>query len=133
MSKIKKMADPARRAELLAGLHRDVSEREQGYRMQALKIFPHVCARCLREFEGSRLRELTVHHKDHDHNNNPPDGSNWELLCLYCHDHEHEKFKMAGHRAAAKAEEKKLPPSIFSQFEGLDALLKGKTDASKRD
>ncbi|MFA7667514.1 MAG: HNH endonuclease, partial [Burkholderiaceae bacterium] len=20
---------------------------------------------------------------------NPPDGSNWELLCLYCHDNEH--------------------------------------------
>ncbi|QTG90742.1 HNH endonuclease, partial [Vibrio furnissii] len=26
---------------------------------------------------------------DHDHTNNPEDGSNWELLCLYCHDHEH--------------------------------------------
>jgi hypothetical protein len=37
------------------------------------------------------LQELTVHHKDHDHDNNPTDGSNWELLCLYCHDNEHQR------------------------------------------
>ena len=52
------------------------------YRSQALKLLPHVCARCAREFEGKRLRELTVHHKDGDHHNNPADGSNWELLCV---------------------------------------------------
>jgi hypothetical protein len=23
--------------------------------------------------------------------NNPPDGSNWELLCIYCHDNEHSR------------------------------------------
>ncbi|MBL4568066.1 MAG: HNH nuclease family protein [Porticoccus sp.] len=38
------------------------------------------------------ISELTVHHKDHNHDNNPDDGSNWELLCLYCHDHEHAKY-----------------------------------------
>ena len=59
------------------------------YREQALKLFPWVCGRCGREFSGKNLRELTVHHKDHDHSNNPPDGSNWELLCIYCHDEEH--------------------------------------------
>ncbi len=37
------------------------------------------------------MRELTVHHVDHNHDNNPPDGSNWELLCIYCHDHEHTR------------------------------------------
>ena len=63
-----------------------------GFREQALKLFPHVCARCGREFEGRKLRELTVHHRDHNHDNNPPDGSNWELLCLYCHEQEHTKF-----------------------------------------
>jgi len=36
--------------------------------------------------QSKNLRELTVHHKDHDHHNNPSDGSNRELLCLYCHD-----------------------------------------------
>ena len=63
------------------------------YREQALKILPHICARCAREFEGKRLRELTVHHKDGNHDNNPPDGSNWELLCIYCHENEHARFE----------------------------------------
>ena len=65
--------------------------REAGYRDKALKMYPHVCGRCSREFSGKRLSELTVHHRDHNHDNNPPDGSNWELLCLYCHDNEHQK------------------------------------------
>ena len=68
------------------------AEREKGYRERALKIFPRICARCGREFSGRKLRELTVHHKDHDHDNNPPDGSNWELLCIYCHDNEHSRL-----------------------------------------
>jgi len=65
------------------------SERMQGYREQSLKIHPWVCARCGRQFTVKTLKGLTVHHKDHNHNNNPPDGSNWENLCVYCHDHEH--------------------------------------------
>ncbi len=66
--------------------------REKEYREQALKMYPHLCSRCGREFSGKKLRELTVHHKDHNHDNNPPDGSNWELLCLYCHDNEHQEY-----------------------------------------
>ncbi len=62
------------------------------YRERALKLFPWVCGSCGRDFNGKNLRELTVHHKDHNHNNNPPDGSNWELLCLYCHDNEHSRL-----------------------------------------
>ena len=64
---------------------------ESSYREQALKIYPWICGRCAREFTGANLRELTVHHRDHNHSNNPPDGSNWELLCVYCHDNEHQK------------------------------------------
>jgi HNH endonuclease len=64
---------------------------EPSYREQALKIYPWICGRCGREFKGANLRELTVHHRDHNHSNNPPDGSNWELLCVYCHDNEHQK------------------------------------------
>jgi hypothetical protein len=64
---------------------------ESSYREQALKIYPWICGRCGREFTGANLRELTVHHRDHNHANNPPDGSNWELLCVYCHDNEHQK------------------------------------------
>jgi hypothetical protein len=68
------------------------AQREQGYRDRALKMYPWICGRCAREFTHSNLRELTVHHIDHNHENNPPDGSNWELLCLYCHDNEHSKY-----------------------------------------
>ena len=66
--------------------------RASGYREKALKLYPWICGRCAREFNRKNLSELTVHHIDHNHGNNPSDGSNWELLCLYCHDEEHTKF-----------------------------------------
>ena len=59
-------------------LVRERRERLKGYRERALKLFPWVCARCTREFSGKRVKELTVHHKNHNHEDNPPDGSNWE-------------------------------------------------------
>lgn len=67
-------------------------DREQGYRQRALKMYPWICGRCAREFARANVHELTVHHRDHDHDNNPEDGSNWELLCVYCHDNEHTKL-----------------------------------------
>jgi hypothetical protein len=69
------------------------ASRAKGYREQALKLYPWVCGRCAREFSRAGLSELTVHHVDHNHDNNPADGSNWELLCIYCHDEEHTKFE----------------------------------------
>lgn len=89
-SKKTKLTD-SQRQQLVSDMRQEELQRQKGYREQALKLFPHVCARCTREFEGKNIRELTVHHKDHNHDNNPPDGSNWELLCLYCHDHEHTR------------------------------------------
>jgi len=83
--------DHARLDRVVEEARRNRDEREATYRERALKLFPWICGRCGREFSGARLRELTVHHKDHDHDNNPPDGSNWELLCLYCHDNEHAR------------------------------------------
>ena len=76
---------------IVAEARRAAHEREQSYREQALKIYPWVCGRCARQFTRANLRELTVHHRDHNHDNNPTDGSNWELLCLYCHDNEHQR------------------------------------------
>ncbi|HOO46544.1 MAG TPA: YajD family HNH nuclease [Deltaproteobacteria bacterium] len=67
-------------------------DRMEGYREQSLRIHPWVCARCGREFTQKNLHLLTVHHKDHNHDNNPPDGSNWENLCVYCHDNEHGRY-----------------------------------------
>ena len=83
---------PSRLDRALAEQRRHQAEREKTYREQALKLYPWICTRCGREFTAGRLRELTVHHKDHNHDNNPPDGSNWELLCLYCHDNEHRRY-----------------------------------------
>lgn len=83
--------DQARLDRIVAEARRQRAEREATYRERALKLFPPVCTRCGREFSGRRLRELTVHHKDGNHDNNPPDGGNWELLCLYCHENEHAR------------------------------------------
>ena len=94
---------------------------EDNYRERALKMFPWLCARCGREFSGRNLRELTVHHKDHDNDNNPPDGSNWELLCLYCHDEEHTKY--AG--AARSLPDRHVASGTYRPFANLDALIKG--------
>ncbi len=83
--------DLQRLDQVVADARRAKDEREQSYRGRALKLYPWICGRCAREFDHTNVHELTVHHKDHDHDNNPPDGSNWELLCLYCHDNEHQR------------------------------------------
>ncbi|MEQ8662499.1 MAG: YajD family HNH nuclease [Gammaproteobacteria bacterium] len=87
----RKPIDDERLDAIVAQARRAREARARGYREQALRLLPWVCARCGREFGQATLRELTVHHRDHDHDNNPPDGSNWELLCLYCHDDEHQR------------------------------------------
>ncbi len=66
-------------------------DRMKGYRERSLKLHPWICAKCGREFTNSNLHLLTVHHKDHNHDNNPADGSNWENLCIYCHENEHRR------------------------------------------
>lgn len=108
---------------LSAELRREAALRRKGYRDRALQVLPHICARCGREFSGKRLRELTVHHKDHNFKNNPPDGSNWELLCLYCHDNEHEKFRLAGYDFASDSDDTNHESKGFQVFENLDQLL----------
>jgi HNH endonuclease len=94
------------------------------YRPHALKLLPHICARCGREFTGKRLRELTVHHRDGDHHHNPPDGSNWELLCIYCHENEHARIEDS--RAGGKAKQADPEPAKHRPLAGLDQRLKKK-------
>lgn len=65
--------------------------RGEDYRERSLDIHGLVCALCGREFEQSNRHLLTVHHKDGNHHNNPPDGSNWENLCVYCHENVHSR------------------------------------------
>lgn len=63
----------------------------EDYRDRSLTIHGLICARCGREFDHSNRHLLTVHHKDGNHHYNPPDGSNWENLCVYCHDDIHSR------------------------------------------
>ena len=88
--------DQSKLDRIVADARRAAEERAQSYRERALKIYPWICGRCARVFTRANLRELTVHHRDHNHDNNPSDGSNWELLCLYCHDNEHQRQLEAG-------------------------------------
>jgi 5-methylcytosine-specific restriction endonuclease McrA len=112
--------------QLIAAARRNRELREQDYREMALKRFPHMCARCGREFEGRKLRELTVHHKDHNHDNNPPDGSNWELLCLYCHDNEHQEYLDQETFGAATPAKENRPAPLQKPFAALEELMKGR-------
>ncbi|SRR6266567_4981058 len=119
-----KATDPSKLDRIVAEARGAAKKREQGYREQALKIYPWICGRCGREFTSANLRELTVHHRDHNHDNNPPDGSNWELLCLYCHDNEHQRQLEAGGEGSSTAGGHSI--ATHSPFANLKALLDGK-------
>jgi 5-methylcytosine-specific restriction endonuclease McrA len=118
------MTDSKHCDDIVAAIRKDEQQRLAGYREQALKLFPHVCGRCTREFEGKKLRELTVHHRDHNHDYNPPDGSNWELLCIYCHDHEHTRG-VQDQRSEAVSERDDRPSLAHSPFAALGEKFKG--------
>ncbi len=111
---------------LIADSRNTRDQRQKAYRERALKMYPWICARCGREFTDKRLRELTIHHKDHNHDNNPPDGSNWELLCLYCHDNEHSRYLDAEWHDGPTPGGEKEPPSTYTPFADLQTMLKDK-------
>ena len=119
-----KQPDNARLDHVVADARRARDERGQSYRERALKIYPWICGRCAREFDRSNVHELTVHHRDHNHDNNPPDGSNWELLCVYCHDNEHQRQQEQAQGIAAGIAGAASPTATHKPFAGLDALLK---------
>jgi hypothetical protein len=120
-----KPTDTNRLDRVVLDARRDADQREQTYREQALKIYPWICGRCVREFTRANLRELTVHHRDHNHNNNPPDGSNWELLCLYCHDNEHQRQLEATGGASGESG-RNSGVATHLPFADLKAMLEGK-------
>ena len=124
MSKRTGPPDTARLDRIVADARRARDLREKGYRERALKLFPWICGRCTREFDRSNVHQLTVHHRDHDHDNNPADGSNWELLCVYCHDNEHSRELEA---AAGRAPDVAGPAqnATHRPFADLAKLLKG--------
>ncbi|MEO5364401.1 MAG: YajD family HNH nuclease [Magnetococcus sp. DMHC-8] len=101
----------------------DAEVRQAGYRARSLQLHPWVCARCGRAFSQETLTELTVHHKDHNHDHNPVDGSNWENLCIYCHDNEHARH--TDHLAAGGMDTAAPPPdaATYNPFANLKELL----------
>lgn len=107
---------------------RAADQRAMGYRAQALKMYPWVCGGCARTFTQANLQLLEVHHKNGNHEDNPPDGSNWELLCTYCHEHEHSKIRDAAGRTDARTD---LPAATFNPFADLKARLGAKTPPRK--
>ena len=63
-----------------------------------------------------------MHHKDGNHDNNPSDGSNWELLCVYCHENEHARVEDA--KAGGSVNEPGKAPATHKPLAGLAELLK---------
>lgn len=103
---------------------RNAEKRAKGYREQALKLFPWVCGRCARTFDHKNLQLLEVHHRNNNHDDNPPDGSNWELLCTYCHENEHAKLRdMMGRTDVRDAES----AATHNPFANLKDMLNKKT------
>lgn len=122
----KKTSDTGKYDQAIAAARRASEKRGHAYREQALKLFPWICGRCSREFTRENLHELTVHHRDHNHDNNPPDGSNWELLCLYCHDNEHARHLAESAGNEAKPHGRQGSASTWKPFAELQDLLKDK-------
>ncbi|MBL8403208.1 MAG: HNH nuclease family protein [Dechloromonas sp.] len=120
-----KQIDHNRLDEIVLAARKAADLRAEGYREKALKIYPWICGRCAREFTHANLRELTVHHRDHNHDNNPADGSNWELLCLYCHDNEHQK-QIEADRGRTDARTGRTGGATHNPFAALQSLLKQK-------
>jgi 5-methylcytosine-specific restriction endonuclease McrA len=126
MASIKPQSGSSKMDQIVAEARRNRERREQDYREQALKIYPWVCGRCAREFTRANVLQLTVHHKDHNHDNNPSDGSNWELLCIYCHENEHARYLDSAGRGEPASGGGAEAPSTYKAFADLKARLKGK-------
>jgi HNH endonuclease len=109
---------------VVADARRNREQRERGYREKALGMYPWICGRCSREFSRENLHELTVHHRDHNHDNNPADGSNWELLCLYCHDNEHQRLLEAAGSTDGVGRGADRKTAMHHPFADLEDLLK---------
>jgi 5-methylcytosine-specific restriction endonuclease McrA len=89
--------------EAVRRLRGEIGEKKSDYREASLRIHGLICAKCGREFGHADRHLLTVHHKDGNHHNNPSDGSNWENLCVYCHEDEHSRGLLGDYLTGDKA------------------------------
>ena len=122
----KQPIDESRLDRIVAEARSAAEQRQAGYRERALKMYPWVCGRCAREFTRDNVRELTVHHRNHDHGCNPADGSNWELLCVYCHDNEHARH--IDHVRGGVLDAEDASAATGRPFADLQALLQRRKD-----
>ena len=120
--------DQAKLDQVVAQTLKERDARMQGYREQALKLYPWICTRCGREFKRDNVYELTVHHRDHDHDNNPPDGSNWELLCTYCHENEHARYVDEAGAVETESGDTQNQDATYKPFADLKQMLKSGKD-----
>ena len=124
---MEKKTDKERTNQIIAKARQAQAERDLTYRERSLNIHPWICARCGREFTSKNLHELTVHHKDHNHENNPSDGSNWENLCLYCHENEHRRYlDYLESNDAPQTDEKINEGLTHNPFEALQVFFENK-------
>lgn len=119
-----KPINEARLDQIVADAAKAKRERDNGYRERALGMYPWICGRCAREFTRVNVQELTVHHRNHNHDDNPADGSNWELLCLYCHDNEHQRY--LDHDAGSLTADSKTAAATSNPFANLKDLLRSR-------
>ncbi len=117
-----KKPDDNRLDRIVADARKQAEQRQLGYRERALGMYPWICGRCAREFTRANLQELTVHHRNHNHDDNPADGSNWELLCVYCHDNEHSRY-IDHHGNDPPGTSDRVKPATSNPFEQLRAML----------
>lgn len=112
--------------DIVVNARRQQDEREKSYRERALKMYPWICGRCQREFTRANLAELTVHHRNHNHDDNPNDGSNWELLCLFCHDNEHQRYIENAGQTSTGSEPSSKSQASHNPFADLKDMLSDK-------
>ena len=110
---------------VVAEARRKREQREKTHRDRAPKIHPWVRGRSAREFTHATVRMRAVHHRDHDHENNPSDGSNWEPLCVYCHRNEHARILDSAGRQQAPGK-KSESVAVHQPFAEFASVLKGK-------
>jgi plasmid stability protein len=92
VTKVRDKTTPTRSAEEVVREIKTAQLSGEGeYRERSLALHGSICGRCGREFTPATRHLLTVHHRDGNHRNNPPDGSNWENLCVYCHEDVHSR------------------------------------------
>ena len=127
----KSTPDAGRLDRIVADARRAQAEREKGYREQALKLYPWICGRCARQFTRANLQLLEVHHRYGNHDNNPPDGSNWELLCTYCHEAEHRRYLDGVGRGGEQPGSEKGSQATYRPFENLGSMLKRKPEPDR--